>query len=702
VRRFFFIDQRILIVLLLLPVIISGNPASTLDSLLKAMPNMKEDTIKVRTLLQISEEYSKLNFDSAAWYNQQAYRLSVELDDQEGTAFSYFLRGSLYYKMGNLDSAYHYSSRSVKIASSINNHQLLGENYNLLGSVFRKKGYSASGLEFYKNALESFKKINDSSGIGNAYNRIGLLHKNISNYDSAIAYLIKAERIFSLINDKYGIVKTLINQGDCYLELKDYEKSQKLYHQSLRLCKNNDYTNFLALTCNDLGKFHLAKYNYDSAYYYFNMALETYEQLGNSSDVGNAYLNLGALFIEKGQYAEANQYFNRCLALYDEMKYTKGIINVKINQAVIHERKGDYDKALLIYDTTLKLAMDSDDLYLIRENYYNIFKTHKLKGSFADAFKYQTKYYEIKDSIFNLERMITIDDLNLKYEKEKDQARILALENENLLKDLDLKRKTNQQNIYLFVGLGIILIITFSLIYIQLKARKDKIIAHQRIKQLEEEKKFLAARLIVEGQEKERKRIAQELHDGLGVLLSTARMQFSTITQKSPEARPIIEKAAKLLEQATGDVRKISHNMMPGLLTKYGLFEAVQELFDQVDKPGTLNARVNIEGIKARLPENTEIMIYRVVQEMLNNSLKHSNARNISLFFKINSQKMNLQFSDDGQGFDVEKKLEEKSIGLNSIYSRVNFLDGEITIESEPKKGTKYFIQIPLKKTNDI
>jgi len=200
----------------------------------------------------------------------------------------------------------------------------------------------------------------------------------------------------------------------------------------------------------------------------------------------------------------------------------------------------------------------------------------------------------------------------------------------------------------------------------------------------------------VEGQEEERKRIAKDLHDGLGVLLSTAKIQFTAIKDKSPENKPIIDKATKLLEQATGDVRKISHNMMPGLLTKFGLYEATEELIDRINETEEIKAKIDISGEQIRLTENREIMLYRIFQEIINNTLKHAGAKNILLQIKILIDQLQIEYSDDGNGFNVEEKLKSKSIGLTSIQSRVNFLEGKMNIESGEDKGTKFELFIPV------
>jgi signal transduction histidine kinase len=273
---------------------------------------------------------------------------------------------------------------------------------------------------------------------------------------------------------------------------------------------------------------------------------------------------------------------------------------------------------------------------------------------------------------------------------------MVELENESLQKSNQLEKRTNQRNRYLYGGSSILLIFIFFFTYYQQRTRKNRIIAQQRIKQLEEEKKFLAASSIVEGQEEERRRIAKELHDGLGVLLSSAKIHFATVRDKSPENKPLIDKASKLLEQATYDVRRISHNMMPGLLTKYGLFEAIEGLFDEIDDIKGLNAKIQIEGEPVRLKENTEIMLYRVLQELINNTLKHAEASNILLQMEIKPDILNVRYRDDGKGFDLEAEKNTKSIGLNSIVSRIKFLGGDLQIDSKKGEGVKFTFNVPI------
>ncbi len=397
--------------------------------------------------------------------------------------------------------------------------------------------------------------------------------------------------------------------------------------------------------------------NYDSALYYYNLSKESWKG-------------------DKKEYIPG--------ALYN-------------NIAIIYMRSKKYDLALKYLDTAIYNSTKNGNLTKLTTYYENIHQIYNSKHNYKKAYEWVLKYNSLHDSLYNIEKAKIINDLELKYEKEKDQAHILSLQNENLQKSIELNRRTNQRNIFLGGGSAILIIGIMLFAFYRQRVKKDRIIAGQRIEKLEREKKLLAAKAIVEGQEEERKRIAGELHDGLGVLLSTAKMQFKTLEDKSPENREAILKAANLLEKASSDVRRISHNMMPGILTKLGLDEALEDLFENINDTPGIAAELKIENEDdIRLPENSEIMIYRIIQEMANNTLKYAEAGKVTLDVTYEEETVSIHYSDNGKGFDIEEKMKNKSIGLTSIQSRVNFLGGKININSKPGRGTTYFINIPL------
>jgi signal transduction histidine kinase len=136
--------------------------------------------------------------------------------------------------------------------------------------------------------------------------------------------------------------------------------------------------------------------------------------------------------------------------------------------------------------------------------------------------------------------------------------------------------------------------------------------------------------------------------------------------------------------------------MMPGLLTRMGLYEALIDLFDKVNDTEEIKVETNIPDDLERLDENKEIMLYRIIQEVVNNTLKHAQAKNLEFSVARANGNLEVLYKDDGKGFDVKEKLESKTIGLKSIQSRVNFMNGGVEIYSQPGEGTKYKFTIPI------
>ena len=666
------------------------------DSLLTVLDLHSENEEKVNTFLKLADLLYRKDPTKALVYCQEAYDLAKQLNYLDGIIKARYDQGHLYKNIGELDSATFCTNEYIAIGDSLGDTVQIADGYLLLANIIRRKGETDKAREYYKKCVTIYHHFKDTFGLISSYNGVGITFKYSSDWDSASVYYFKTLKLCKEIGFKSAIGAVLVNLGKVNLELKNFNKAKVYTQESIEYNLKYNKLKDVALAYTNLGMIASEENDLSLALDYFMQALEINEQLENKIGIYNIHINLGNIFEKKGNFSKAIENFTLALNAFKEIDYKTGLISTYMGLASVHAKINQNKLAHAYYDTCLMLTYETGEKKKRGETYESMSNAYLDVGNFEKAYEYLDKFRILDDSIYKIEKEEKIADLTLKYEKEKDSARILFLENENLEKDLDLRTRTNQRNIYLATGLGLFLIVSFFFIFYRHKARKDGIIAEQKIKQLEEEKKLLAARSIVEGQEEERKRIAKELHDGLGVLLSTAKMQFTSIKDKSPENRPLIEKATKLLEQATGDVRKISHNMMPGLLTKFGLFEAVEDLFEQLDETEVLNAGVNITGETKRLAENTEIMLYRVIQEMVNNTLKHAQAKNISINMNLQPEMLNIQYSDDGKGFNVKEKIESKSIGMTSIQSRIKFLEGDVTAESKPNEGVSYYMQIPI------
>jgi signal transduction histidine kinase len=315
-------------------------------------------------------------------------------------------------------------------------------------------------------------------------------------------------------------------------------------------------------------------------------------------------------------------------------------------------------------------------------------------------------YNEVKDSLFHKEMMQQISELQIEYETNKKEQEILALNQEKQLQSAQLlHQKTVKNNLII----GIILFILFvgavffnywqNLKTKEIIALKNEEINHQKIIELEKNQRLYALDAMISGQDVERKRIAQDLHDGLGALLSTVQMHFSSIENeiKRIHRLDIYDTANKLLDEACQEVRKISHNMMPGTLLKFGLVPAIQDICDKIQNTNQIKIEFNTMNVDdMRLEEHVEITIFRLIQEGLNNIVKHAGATDVIIQLLKDDNELHLVIEDNGIGFDVDTAWENGGMGVRNLESRIQYLNGKLEIRSYIGEGTTLTIYIPV------
>ncbi len=666
--------------------------ADETDSLRRAALSAGDIRAKADMLLQLGNIFSASNADSALRYYGLARELYSRIDYREGIADATYRPIILFRQNYAYDSAEYYTLQFLELSRAMHDRNREAKGLHQMGNIRKETDLYEESLEYHRQSHELFALTKDTNGLISNFNGLANVFKAMSAFDSAAAYYLKGIRLCEQTGQELKASVIYSNLGDIYLESNQFDFARKYYTLSYDInVKNEGRKASLAINFLDLGRVAVHEGKYEEAVDYYERSREVSEMIGDSLGVLYIYTNLGDLYFRQEKWKESIRYSEIALQGYRGMNYLKGIAITYGNLAAAMAEMGNYREAAVMQDSVLVLSKKLGNKDQIMDAYKNLADVYSKVGDYQKAFGYQSLQYSMKDSIYNLNNTQVINDLLLKYEKEKDEAQILALESENL-------RKTIQRNGVIYGSLGLLLLAAFGYFFARQRIRHHKALAQEKIQRLEEEKKLMTAKVLLEGQEEERKRIARELHDGLGVLLSATKMQFTTIKNISPENGHIIDKATELLEQATGDVRKISHNMMPGLLTKLGLYEAVEDLFENLNDSGSIHAVFELTGENIRLPENKEIMLYRVIQEMVNNTLKHAEAGEIKLIINVVPERMDLIYYDNGKGFDTIRVFQEESetLGLKSIRSRVGFLGGEVDIDARPGAGTRFRIQVPI------
>jgi signal transduction histidine kinase len=229
-------------------------------------------------------------------------------------------------------------------------------------------------------------------------------------------------------------------------------------------------------------------------------------------------------------------------------------------------------------------------------------------------------------------------------------------------------------------------------------ARQQQDLQQQQISSLEKQQQVIALQSMINGQEGERTRIARDLHDGLGGIFSTVKMHFSTLQHEVPELKSnnLYRKSFEMVDGASEELRKIAHNMMPEVLMKMGLVPALQDLCNNIGAGKQLHINLQAYGMDKRLSASIEVMLFRIIQELINNIIKHSGASETIIQFNRNANNLNITVEDNGNGFDVNEIETKRQAGLQTIRSRVAFLDGRISIDSKTGVGTTVMIDLLL------
>lgn len=686
------------ILYLFLALIIQANsqPVNTEGQPVNPFSALKNNKTKVDSINKWISQIYKSNPIAAQKYGIENLELARKLNYLNGQKNIAYNLANAFKQCSDFDSAMIFTEAYLRLADQTNDSSAIAKGYLQMSKILIRVYGADTALGYALNANDIFSKLNHAYGQISAANMLGTIYKAYSMYEEAANYYHEVLKNSEKLNFEDGIAAALINIGDLYTLMGEDDLARDYLLRSIPFNKKNNNKKNVALAYTKLGIIEMKHENFDSSMAFYTKSYKINESLKDIVGINNLHINMGNMYLKKKAYKKALENFDYALTVFTFDSYPKGYITAVSSKGETLAKLGLNKKALMLLDSSYRMAKVYGYYGLVVDILDKFHHYYLERQDYKNALAYQSAYYETRDSVLNQKNKAYIARLRMTYEREKDQARILVLSNENLEKDLKIRKRTNQRNIYLFITAGIILIAVFVFLFLRAKSRNDNYISMQRIRQLEKDKKLISAQFLIEGQEEERKRIAKELHDGIGVLLSTAKMQFTSIDGVSPASRPKINNANKLLEMAASEVRKITHNMMPGLLSKYGFFEAVDDLIEQLNESGTIKATLTIDGDDQRFSERKEFMLYRIVQEMINNTIKHAGASEVKLSIKINENTLFLNYSDNGKGFNVEKELGRKSIGLTSIKSRSEYLGGKINMISSPGNGTMFTLKISL------
>jgi two-component system, NarL family, sensor kinase len=625
----------------------------TLDSIEKVVASMPLDTAKINKMNSLLVKLLSSNPEKALVLSLQSISLSKKLKYDLGFAVAYRLRGVLYFDKMQLDSDKIFVDSAWNIVKESKERLMIRQQGMLkftYGAICQKENKLDSAMAYYIEASKIYVSINEEDLLYQPYSNLSVAYTYLKDNTKALDYAKKAYLIAVRKKDINKMTSAANNFFAAKLELKQYDSVEAPLRENIKLATGISNFATVGLLHNLLGQYYNeATKNNDSAIINYNKAIAFSEKYGDKFDLAVFYQNLGGAYQDKKDFPLATKYLKMSIAIAKE------------------------------------LGMENIQQYAVK----NLSKIEEEQGNYKNAFGYLKEYNILTDTVnakYNKDKVV---ELETKYETEKKEIQLK-------LQESSIKQK-NTLNILLGSIAAAILIISL----FGFKNYKHKqTLQQQKISELETQQQLTATEAVLKGEEQERTRLAKDLHDGLGGMLSGIKYSFNTMKGNmvmTPDNAQAFERSMDMLDSSIKEMRRVAHNMMPEALVKFGLDTALKDFCNEIQQSGALQISYQSIGLENGIIDQTVgITIYRIVQELINNTMKHAMAKTAIVQVTKSNGQLSVTVEDDGKGFDTAIINNPVGMGWSNITNRVEFLKGKLDVDSQSGKGTSVHIEINI------
>lgn len=524
------------------------------------------------------------------------------------------------------------------------NHQWMAYNNLNLGIQLAVKYKFEKGINYLLQAVKDFERVKDTVMVAYSYSVVSNTFHDFGNYESGKKYAFMAIKVFqSTPKSTPGLKWRCLNVlAINYDDNKEYKKALEVHFKNIK------------------------------------------NAVGDPVALGTNYNNIGNTYQKTGDFGKARQFLLLALEQSRKSPDDYSISPVFSNLANVSMELGDIPKARFYIDSALFYSKRSGSPEKLIDTYENLAKLAVKTNNYKQAYSYFKQRADLKDSLFTASKTEILYDLQLQYETEKKEQENQQLKYQSDLRAAARDKAENEKRFIIYAAVITLaaLVLIFGLIYRNTIA-KNKYAEEQKLN-----------KALLDGEQNERIRIARDLHDSIGQLLSVVKMNVSNLTDKYPNDSNV-DNTLNLVDRTITEVRHISHNLIPEELN-FGLFAALEDMVEKIAGTGTtISFTVPDEARNHQFEKSNELSIYRIVQEVVSNIVKHAAATQITIDVVRQSNQLTIAIRDNGTGFDTGQIKNSNGIGWKNIAARVNLLDGNLNVRSEKLSGTQIEITIP-------
>ena len=599
-----------------------------------------------------------------------------------------------YYQQAREDSFLYFANALLALGKQTANAAVMADYYNLMTSaVIRKQLYDSANI-YCRSQISWAMKSGDPHKIGYAYNALGNTYIYLGNGDSAVIYLLRGLPYSEKSTNTRLEVNMLYNLSAAY-NLIDNNIAARLHAQKAyegAAALKDDHLIFNSLF--NWATMEVKLNNSDTALIMFENLAAISRKNKDDYSLMDVLNNIGDIYYRSRNFQKSLEQYNSIAAILKNHKEPDYELYLYMNRGNTYIALGNYTAANhdLLKATTLGQSMNANFELM------NIFRFRSDLAAKTNRHEDALHFWKMADSLeqlsVNEESRKHIRQLEVKYQTAQKDLAISKQKIDILNKENAIRRKSIQ-NTALLLGCILLALVLF-LAYRNIRHRrkiaiKERELHNNRIVELERKHQLDAMQSILRGQEQERSRLAKDLHDGIGGLLSGVKFGLSAIKNnqgnngKNPDE---VDNVLHMLDNSVSELRRVSHNLMPAALITYGLKEALENYAENINRSGALKIKLQIYGLEKRLNQEEEISIYRIIQELLNNIIKHADATNVLIQFAREGNTFSLTVEDDGKGFDTARIDPFNSAGFGNIKSRAGLLNATVDINTAIGEGT--------------
>lgn len=618
-----------------------------LDSLFNLLKSAKGDTTRVMLLFGIADQYENSNQDSSLYFLDQAKSLSQELNFKNGL-YTYYQNALI---------------------------------------VYYTKGNYAKALQLSDSALLVAGELNDSTKIASILGNMGNISQYTGEFDKQLNYLMDAFSIMERLGMKEKIAQMYHNIANAYYNLEQFRKCIDYCRQALAYYEKNRGAISINRLYSTFGQAYYSLHINDSSIFYFKKAITESAKRGDKYAEGAIYGYMVNAYADMGNFAEMLNVSEKSLAISRELQSDQLLASSLYNSAFAKFLNDNIAGAKKDINEGLEIAEKNSFQDELKNIYIVLSYIAAKEGDKKTFLSAMYKADSVKTAQLNETIVQSTTELEKKYESEKKDKQII-------LQQVQLQKRRTLN--YVLIGSAAVFLILSLLAYRNYNQKKR--LQQQRISELEKEKHLTATEAVLKGEEQERTRLAKDLHDGLGGMLSGIKYSLNTMKGNlvmTPDNAQAFERSIDMLDSSIKEMRRVAHNMMPEALVKFGLDTALKDFCNDINQSGALKLSYQSIGLEnSPIDQIKAITIYRIVLELINNTMKHAAAKNAIVQVSQSDGQLSVTVEDDGRGFDTSILGKVKGIGWSNIQNRVEFLKGKLDVNSQPGKGTSVHIEI--------